>query len=200
MKMRPPTDEEAKDLAQYTEEQLTYWDDIRAKHKTLPKDTMIMAGFFKGILADVREKFPKSRLLRDVLHEYAKRLERLGTYKLEDTDPKIRSDLLLHAANLYQEADEIWGYLSDNGFRQMECYAGAIHFRREAGLENEIEQLGLAERKSALVKAVFGREPDAVISREQAKELFGYAEQTVDDTVKVYVVNIEEKDNQNSGG
>jgi len=190
MDLRVPTDQEMKEVGerfQPTDKEASYWNNVCERHKQVPKDTYKVAGFLKGILEDVREKFPNSWVLRRVLFEYAKRLERIGTFQMEGADPRLRSDIMVNAADLYQEADEIIGFLSDYGFRQLESCSGAIHFRREAGLEDEIIQLGLAERVKGISEAIFGHRPIYSINRNEAQQLKERMVKTVDDIVQIYV-------------
>ncbi len=194
--LRVPNDEETKRLGETllkpTEEELEYWNKFCDLHQKVPKDTFIMAGFFKGVLEEVRKKFTdpeKVWLLRKIIHEYAKRLERYATFKMEGANPRVRSDIMMTAADLYQEADELIGFATDNTFRQMESVSGAIHFRKQAGLEDEIEQLDLNTRVGYLAKAAFGRGPvysvrtdDPVVAKLREK-----MHQVADGAVNIYI-------------
>ncbi|MBW3017836.1 hypothetical protein KY325_01615, partial [Candidatus Woesearchaeota archaeon] len=181
-----------KTLLEPTEEELEYWNNFCDLHQKVPKDTLVMAGFFKGLLEDVRKIFTnpeKVWLLRRIIFEYAKRLERYATFKMEDADPRVRSDIMLTAADLYQEADELIGFATDNTFRQMESVGGAIHFRRLAGLEDEIKQLGLDTRVGYLVRVAFGDSAVYPIHADDPAlaELRKKTHQVADGAVKIYV-------------
>jgi|GEM_PF-3916596 len=190
MQLKVPTDQEMKELGerfQPTDEETSYWNAVCERHQNVPKDTYRVAGFLKGVLENVRERFPSSWTLRRTLFEYAKRLERIGTFQLEGSAPRLRSDIMVNAADLYQEADEIIGYLSDYGFRQLESCSGAIHFREEAGLKDEIAQLGLVERVRGLTEAIFGHNPVYIFDRNEAQQLKRQMAKAVDDVVQIYV-------------
>ena len=195
MEFRVPTDDEMNVLNEkfrYNDEEAKYWHAVCERHQLVPNDTYAVAGFLKGVLADVRQKFPHSSpLVRKAIYEYAKRLERIGTFRMEGHDLRARSDVMLNAADLYLEADEILGFLSDYAFRQLESCGGAIQFREEAGLKDEIVKLGLIERVQKLSAAIFsaiGTNQVTFVNVDSpfARDLRAQSVKCVDDIVKVY--------------
>lgn len=122
MLFRRPNSDEMDELGEKLKnspEAVDYWNNhFKIEYNRLVDDTMMRAELLKRVLPEVRMKFPNSLVLRKMLYLYAEKLERIATFQLEGADPLVISDIFLAAANLYQEADEMAGFLTDYAIRQ----------------------------------------------------------------------------------
>lgn len=150
--------EHLEDEVKFNPQEKSYWEDMikRRDSQYGEKDFQGKINFYvqelqasDGQFGDRVAVERKLKYLLGHAHEW------LGTYGLEGHDPIERAEMFEKAVLWYQSADETVGFFTDYSLRQAECCGGAAHYRKQAGLEDEVTQ-AFSERGRSLLSTVLG--------------------------------------------
>ena len=142
--------EELEELVTFNEEEKSYFEEMQQRCEAhCGEDAFKKIDFYLNELKETSNKFGdrvavKRRLTYALGHAH----EWLGTHNMEDCDPLKRSEMFEKAILCYWAADQTVGFFTDYSFRQSESWGGAAHFRRKAGINNDVTtaygQMGIA--------------------------------------------------------
>jgi len=138
--------EELESRVSLNDEEKTYWTKLETRRDevTTPADYQKSIEFYIGELEDVTGIFgDRIAVERRLRYLIANTYERLGSFGLGESptkggDPMERSEILAKAMAWYQSADDVIGGYTEYALRQSESAAGAAHFRRRAGIDDEV--------------------------------------------------------------
>jgi len=137
----------------FNPEEEEYWNEMikRADAQYGEKDCAGRINFYTQELEKLKGKFGnRIAIERGLRYQLGYAHEWMGTYGLEGHAPLERAKMFEKAVEFYQSADETVGFFTDYCLRQAESCGGAAHFRRRAGLEDEVTR-DFAKRHGALV-------------------------------------------------
>jgi len=186
------------EILEFNSEEQKYFDDMKQRRdsKFNKKAYADKLQFYLQELEAIKGKFDGriavERMLKYFIgHAY----EDVGTHTLEGKDPKERYPMFEQAVIWYQGADETMGYLSDYAMRQAQSCFGAAHFRKKAGLNDEVTEW-FAERGNYLLNTYFGGNV-ILIKGKIPDYIKAIADNKVEGVANAYLINISKKIREN---
>jgi len=185
--------EHLKDEVEFNSQEKSYWENMIKRRDTQygEEDFQGKINFYLQELqasdGQFGDRVAVERRLKYLLghaHEW------LGTYELEGHEPIERADMFEKAVLWYQSADETVGFFTDYSLRQAESCGGAAHYRKKAGLEDEITQ-AFSERGGSLLSTVLGGltggAPVTILNGPMPEYLKQMADKKLDSVANAYL-------------
>lgn len=202
--LKIPSGEDFKKLEKivnFNSQEENYWGEmIKRRDALYPKDDYLgKINFYLSELKTTDGKFKnriaiERRLKYSIGHAY----EWLGTYGLEGHAPMERSEMFEKAIVWYQSADETCNFFTDYVLRQAESCGGAAHFRKQAGLEEEITK-AFEQRGGNLISSYLGAltgGPVIILEGPLPEYLKKLADETLDAVAKTYIFKDHTQENR----
>lgn len=176
-----------KALAHLTDEEKAYIDDLLKKRKALFGEKWAEAAipFYREEIAKLNGKFNgRVAVERNLRYCIGLEYEGMGTYSEKIMTDLERMYAFGNAVFWYQSADELVGFLTDYAMRQTEALGGFVHYRREAGLDDEIARAFSLRRKELFNELFGGR---VTVIQEEMPEMMKKGAKVIGGAVKAYI-------------
>jgi len=183
-------------------EEKKYWEEMmnRLSAQCGEKNYSRMIEFYTQELEKIKGKFGnRISIERGLKYRLGYAHEWLGTHGLEGHEPLERAKMFEKAVEWYQAADETVGFFTDYCLRQAESCGGAAHFRKQAGLKDEVTR-DFAKRHGALatgyLNGLTGMNPTIIKTDVSSECLEQIASKKNEGVVRVYRVKDHSMDNR----